>query len=377
MTKKRVFLNGPIFDGTALRSDAVAVFHDDVFVGLCGNDAAGDGDRTDLKGDILSTGYVDLQVNGGDGVMLNEAPSAATLKRMAGVHRGLGATRILPTLITDTREVTQAAISAAKDAIRKGVAGIAGLHLEGPHLSVARKGAHDAALIRPMEEDDLVALAEAKASLPVLMVTIAPENVTCEQVKRLSEAGIIVALGHTDADYETCLAYAEAGARMVTHLFNAMSQLGNRHPGLVGAALDCGSLSAGLIADGVHVHPASMKAAWHAKQGPGQIVLVSDSMAVAGTGDSEFMLGDRRILREYGRLTLDDGTLAGADLDLTSAIRTLVHQAGIPLEAALQAATSAPARVIGLDATLEPGKTHLSDMIRIAPDLSRVEPLQL
>ncbi len=375
MTATAIFTGGPVFDGEHLHEGKSALFSDGVFAGLSDRVATDGGQITELSGDILSVGYCDLQVNGGDGIMLNDDPSVETLRRMARAHRTLGATRILPTLITDTREKTEAAIAAAKAAIAENVPGIAGLHLEGPHLSVARKGAHEAALIRPMEDADLSGLLAAKPALPALMVTIAPESVTPEQVATMARAGILVSLGHTDASYETCVTYAEAGARSVTHLFNAMSQLGSRAPGLVGAALDCATLSAGLIADAIHVHPAAMHAAWGAKKDPGRIFLVSDAMAVAGTDRTEFRLGGRRIRRKDGRLTLEDGTLAGADLDLTKALRVLVEDVGLPLQSALQAATSVPARLIGSNAALVPNKTRITDVIRIASDLSGARPV--
>ena len=371
----QVFTGGSIFDGQTLHQGKAALFQDGIFAGLAENNQDISGQYTDLEGDILSVGYVDLQVNGGDGIMLNDDPSVQTLKRIARAHRKLGATRILPTLITDTPEKTNATIAATKAAIEENVPGIAGLHLEGPHLSVARKGAHDGALIRPMENGDLDILLAARAELPALMVTIAPECVTLDQVAAMAQAGITVSLGHTDADHETCIAYARAGATSVTHLFNAMSQLGNRKPGLVGAALECGTLSAGLIADAIHVHPAVMRAAWRAKQGPGQFFLVSDAMAVAGTDLTEFRLQGRRILRADGHLTLEDGTLAGADLDLTQAIRVLMEKVGVPLEAALQAATRVPASLVGSDACLVQGQTRSQDVIRIASDLSGAQPL--
>ena len=230
-----------------------------------------------------------------------------------------------------TVDKSQAAIAAVEDAMRAGVPGIVGLHLEGPHLSIPRKGAHDPALIRPMEPADLETLLQAAGSLPFLKVTIAPENTTEGQVAALTEAGVLVSLGHSDADYETCRRYIAAGARCVTHLFNAMSQLGNREPGLVGAALASGDTSAGLIADTVHVHPETIRAAWTAKRGPGRIFLVSDAMAVAGSDATEFHLGGRLIKRKDGVLTLADGTLAGADLDLLTAMRVMVEEVGVEL----------------------------------------------
>lgn len=365
MSDDLILSGGPIFDGSRMRDDMAAIFHAGRLQEIV---AARDAPAAhiDLNGDILSPGYTDLQVNGGGGVMLNDDPSVATIERMAKAHRSLGTRAFLPTLITDTPETTQAAIAAVTQAIAAHTQGVAGLHLEGPHLSVARKGAHDADLIRPMTDADLDELEAAAQGLPALMVTIAPENATPEQVTALVKAGIIVSLGHTDADFDTCIAYAKAGATVATHLFNAMSQLGSRAPGLVGAALTSGQVSTGLIADGIHVHPATMRAAFAAKTPPGAIFLVSDAMAVAGTDDTSFHLGGRLIRRQDARLTLEDGTLAGADLDLTTALRVLTQDCDIPLETALAAATTRPAQLIRRPAFPE----KLGDFIRINADLT-------
>lgn len=371
------FRNGRIFDGER--------FHDHHAISFAGGRQTGFGPKkafvdqgrvVDLGGDILSPGYVDLQVNGGDGIMLGDAPSVETVRSIAKAHRSLGVTRILPTLITDTPENTRATIEAVAEACRQKVPGVAGLHLEGPHLSVARKGAHDAALIREMTDADLMLLLDTAKALPCLKVTLAPENVTEAQVRKLSEAGIVVSLGHTDASYETCMRYFKAGARCVTHLFNAMSQLGNREPGLVGAALDCGEADAGIIVDAVHVHPKTARAAWAAKTKPGSFYLVSDAMAVAGTDVQEFQLNGRVICRDNGQLRLQDGTLAGADLDLTTAIRVAVEQVGLSLDDAMQAATSVPAQVINtpLANPVQPG-CEMSELIRISRDLMSVDVL--
>ncbi|KPA20713.1 N-acetylglucosamine-6-phosphate deacetylase [Shimia sp. SK013] len=368
------FRGGPIFDGEKLLKGFAARFESGVLVQLGEEATVGQkGQVIDLGGDILSAGFVDLQVNGGDGVMLNDAPSVETLARIADAHRRLGCRRILPTLITDTKEKTDQTIAAVMQAVAEGIPEIAGLHLEGPHLSVARKGAHDADLIRPMTEADLATLIEAAEQLPALMVTLAPESVSLEQVRALSRAGVIISLGHTDASFDTCVAYFRAGARCATHLFNAMSQLGNREPGLVGAVLSAPDVSSGIIADGIHVHPETLKVAWHAKSGRGRLFLVSDAMAVAGTDLAEFQLEGRTINRKNQRLTLEDGTLAGADLELTNAIKTLVKDVGIPLEEALQAATTIPAKIIG-EGNTESFRlgTRLRDTIRIAADLSNI-----
>ncbi|MCE8511461.1 N-acetylglucosamine-6-phosphate deacetylase [Ruegeria pomeroyi] len=324
-----------------------------------------------LQGGWLAPGFVDLQVNGGGGVMLNNAPSVDSLRKMAQAHARIGATTILPTLITDTPAVVAAAITAVEMAVAGGVPGIAGLHLEGPHLALSRKGAHDPALIRVMEEEDLALLLEAARRLPLLKVTLATESVTPEQIRALTAAGVLVSLGHTDARFEDCRAAADAGAACVTHLFNAQSQMGNREPGVVGAALALGALSAGIIADGVHVHPASLGNAIRAKAGPGRVFLVSDSMATAGSDIDAFTLNGREIRRSGDRLSLADGTLAGAHLELAQAIRNVMAMAGLDVAAAVGMATRSPADLIGrVDlGRLAPGAradlVHLDDQVAL------------
>jgi N-acetylglucosamine-6-phosphate deacetylase len=330
-----------VFDGTALLRGVLLV-DDGVVAGIV-DAVPPDVPVADLGG-IICPGFVDLQVNGGGGVMLRDA---GTLVQMAAALARLGTTSFLPTLITDTPAQTRMAVEAVAAG---GCPGVVGLHLEGPHLSTARKGAHDASLIRAMTADDLAYLCDARRRVGRLMVTVAPESVTPDQIATLSRAGVVVSLGHSDCSYEVAMECVAAGARVVTHLFNAMSPLGNRAPGLVGAALTDGRLDAGLIADGVHVHPATIRAALAAKVGPGEVFLVTDAMAVAGTDLTAFTLNGRTIHRRDGRLTLADGTLAGADLDFATAIRVMVGQVGVPLEAALGMATRIPARVAGVAA---------------------------
>lgn len=372
MTEAPIILRGgPIFDGEHLLEGYELELTEGTVSAL--RPATETRPSVDLGGDILMPGFVDLQVNGGGGLLFNEAQTVSTLATIAAAHRSLGTATILPTLITDRREAARAAIKATRDALTQGIAGIGGLHLEGPHLSVARKGAHDPALIRPMDEDDLAAYCEAARTLPALMITVAPETTTEEQVAALASAGAVVSLGHTDADYDTCLRYQKAGARCVTHLFNAMSQLGNRAPGLVGAALDNAQLFAGLIADGHHVHPASIRAALRAKQGGERIFLVTDAMSPAGTDQHRFTLNGRTILRQNGLLTLEDGTLAGADLDLASALRLMRRETDLPLADILAMATRIPADLMGIDGgRLSVGRP--ATLTRLSPDLTRAVP---
>ena len=344
---RRALTGADIFDGTTLHRDMALLLDGPLFAGLVPADAVPAGYLPERRaGGTLLPGFVDLQVNGGGGVMFNDDTTAAGVAAIAAAHATTGTRALLPTLITDTPDRSRAAVDAVETAIAHGVPGVIGLHLEGPHLSVARKGAHDPDLIRPLEDADVDFLTDAARRLPNLMVTVAPESATPERIADLAGAGVIVALGHSDCDYDTaCRAFA-AGATGVTHLFNAMSQISGRQPGLVGAALDTGSVSAGLIADGIHVHPASMRAALAAKSGPGAIFLVTDAMSTVGSDITEFTLNGRRVLRRDGRLTLEDGTLAGADLDMPTALHVLTERVGLGAAQAMRMATSAPAAVL-------------------------------
>jgi N-acetylglucosamine-6-phosphate deacetylase len=354
----QVFTGAQVFDGTRFVPGPFRVEDGKVA-------APGAGEEVPLDGGYLVPGFLDLQVNGAGGRMVDGSCTADWLAEMCATHARLGATGILPTLITDRPEATRAVIAAGVEAARRQTPGVLGLHLEGPHLDPRRKGAHDPALIRPMGDDDLVLLLEAAARLPALMVTVAPESVTPDQIARLAGAGVVVSLGHTDCTAAEATAAIRAGARCVTHLFNAMSQLGNREPGLVGAALTA-PVHAGLIADGIHVAPEAMRIAMAASD---RLFLVSDAMAAAGTDLTEFTLNGRRILRREGRLTLADGTLAGADLTLPRAV-TVLAELGVPLETALAMATSRPAACLGRADLGHLRRGGRADMLHLGADLS-------
>ena len=348
MSSRFALTGASIFDGADWHDDAALVVKDGLVEAILPAGAIPpDASRVETGGGLLAPGFVDIQVNGGGGVMLNDHPDVASIETICRAHAPFGTTALLPTLITDTPTITAAAVAAGAEAARNKVPGFLGLHLEGPHLSVARKGAHDPALIRPMTDADEAALIGARKELPVLLTTIAPESVDPARVTALVKAGIIVSLGHSDTDYETATAFAEAGAMVATHLFNAMSQIGNREPGLAGAAIDSGSLYAGIIADGIHVHPATMILALRGKKGPGKILLVTDAMATIGTDMTSFTLNGRTIYRKDGSLRLADGTLAGADLDMISAVRFIHRVVGLDLDEALRMASLYPAEAIG------------------------------
>lgn len=340
------YLGARIFDGERLHDDAALIVADSRVTSI---GAPLDGaEIVALDGGLIVPGYLDLQVNGGGGHLVGPSTTADDLGRVAAVHARFGVTGLLLTLITDTPEVTDRVITAGVEAKRRSLPGVLGLHLEGPHLSIARKGAHDPALIRPMTEADLVRLEHARPALGLLLVTVAAETVTPEQIERLARAGIIVSIGHSDANYEVTTAAIRAGATMATHLFNAMSQVGNRDPGVAGAAIASSAVWAGLIADGIHVHPTTFAIAQRAKAGPGRIFLVSDSMSQAGTDMTSFTLNGRTILRRDGALRLEDGTLAGADLTLDMAVRNAERRLGIDRMEAVRMASLYPAIATGL-----------------------------
>ncbi|NGN42799.1 N-acetylglucosamine-6-phosphate deacetylase [Mesorhizobium sp. CGMCC 1.15528] len=348
MTDSFAIAGARIFDGQAWHEDSALIVRDGSVERIVPRGSLPAGIRLiELEGGMLAPGFIDLQVNGGGGVMLNDGPSVEAIRTICAAHVPFGTTALLPTLITDTPEITEAAIAAGAQAALQKVPGFLGLHLEGPHLSKARKGAHDPALIRPMTDGDETRLIAAREKMPVLLTTVAPESVDERRVAGLTSAGVIVSLGHSDTSYLTAQSMAAAGATMVTHLFNAMSQIGNREPGLAGATIDTGTLSAGLIADGIHVDPATIKIALRAKQGPARIFLVTDAMATIGTDMKSFTLNGRTIRRENGRLTLEDGTLAGADLDMISAVRFMHETIGLELDEALRMASLYPAQSVG------------------------------
>lgn len=336
----RILAGARLFDGDSLQNGLALVIEQGEVAALCPADEVTP--TTVLDGGILAPGFVDLQVNGGGGVMLDAAAGPGTLGAICDAHARLGCAVILPTLITATPETTLRVIDLAVQAAD--LPGCLGLHLEGPHLDPSRKGAHDAARIRPMTDDDLAVYLVAARRLSVLMLTLSPGAATPDQIASLAAVGVRVHLGHSDCTAAEARAAFAAGASGATHLFNAMSQLTSRSPGLVGAVL-AGTCAAGLIADGHHIAPEALRVALAAR--PEGLFLVSDAMAVAGTALEGFQLDGRPIRRAGGRLTLADGTLAGADLTMAQAVRVLVTQAGCPLPRALAMATRIPADVVG------------------------------
>ncbi|MDP3495863.1 MAG: N-acetylglucosamine-6-phosphate deacetylase [Hyphomonadaceae bacterium] len=296
-------------------------------------------DAVKLDG-LLAPGFVDVQVNGGGGVLFNDSQTVETLAVIAGTHRQFGVTGFMATLISDERDKTVRAIEAVGEAIRAGVDGVLGLHLEGPWLSEPRRGVHPARFLREMDTDDLNILTR-KLSFP-LMVTVAPEQIGPTTIRALVDAGVIVSLGHTAAAAEDVERAIDAGATGFTHLFNAMPPMEGRNPGPLGVALGRPDCWAGLILDGIHVHPASARAAFVAKTAD-RLVLVSDAMATIGSAQNAMTLFGETITVKDGALRTEAGTLAGAHLELSGAVRNAVAMLGASREEALRMASLTPA----------------------------------
>ncbi|MEM6569158.1 MAG: N-acetylglucosamine-6-phosphate deacetylase [Planctomycetota bacterium] len=297
----------------------------------------------------LAPGFVDVQVNGGGGVLLNEEPSPDTIRTIVAAHRRFGTTSLLPTLITDTNETMWEARRAVDAAIQRRVPGVVGAHFEGPFLDPRKAGAHDRGLVRGPHREDLDAILEG--TLGVTLVTAAACCLDHDTVERLLDSGARVSLGHCASTYAEARAAFAAGVTGVTHLYTAMSQLESRAPGLVGAALATGGVTSGLIVDGVHVDYGAVRAAWRAC-GTDGIMLVTDAVQPVGSDLTEFRLGGQRVRLVGDRCVNEEGNLAGSALDMASAVRNAVRYAGIPLADALRMASSTPARFLGLDAEI-------------------------
>jgi N-acetylglucosamine-6-phosphate deacetylase len=364
----KVFFGARLFDGARMIDDSALVVEDGAIVALTSFAQRPLGaESCDLGGGVLSPGLIDWQVNGGGGVLFNAEPTVDGIRAIVAAHRGDGATSLLPTLITDAPEKLEAALAAAAEA-QKSVPGALGIHVEGPFIDVRRKGAHPAAFIRVMTARDADLLIAAKAG--VMVVTLAPVSVSSDLIGRLARSGIIVSIGHSDASAEEAQAAFKAGARAVTHLYNAMSQLGHRQPGLVGAALANREIVCGFIADGHHVHEAAAHAAFNAKGADG-MALISDAMPPAAGGPKVFYLEGGRVTQVGTKLTLDDGTLAGAAITLMDAVRYTNRKLGIDLADALKMATSTPARLLRVDGKIGRLKPGLcADLVHIGDDLA-------
>lgn len=358
-----------IFDGENFHDDMAVVVSDRHIMQLVDTkDLSTDIDRVKMSGGILAPGFIDVQVNGGGGALLNDHPTVETVHTIASSHRRFGTTGLLPTVITDDHAVTAAAISAVRESRAAGLANVLGIHIEGPFLDKARKGAHDEKFIRGLTQADIDKLANADCGS--VMLTLAPNRVSASDIEKLVLQGLRVSLGHSNATFDEAQAALRAGASAFTHLFNAMSQLTGREPGMVGAALADGSSLIGVIADGYHLHDAALRIAF-ATASYDRFMLVSDAMPPAAGGGDTFLLQGRLVKRVKGRLELDDGTLAGSNLTMDEAVRYCTNRLSVPLAKALQMASRNPARFLGRSdlGVMKPGAlaslVHLDDQLNV------------
>ena len=356
-----VFVGARIFDGDRFREDCALVVERDYgqILAIVPYSERPVHETIDLGGGVLAPGFVDAQVNGGGGHLFNADPTPRTIRAIVEAHRRFGTTALAPTVITDAPEILASALAAARETIP----GSLGAHVEGPFIDPRRNGAHPPQHIRRMSETDAEGLIEAGAR----MVTLAPSSAPIDLIRVLAQNGVVVSLGHSQATAEEARACFDAGARAVTHLYNAMSPLESRAPGVVGAALDDPRIYAGFIADGLHAHEIAGRLAYRLK-GADRLALVSDAMPPAAGGPDVYELNGRRVTREGVRLALEDGTLAGAAITLLDAVRYAVARLGASLEDALKMATSTPARLLrveGFYGVLAPGAhahlVHLGD----------------
>jgi len=318
-------------------------------------------EQVDLGGGWLLPGFIDAQVNGGGGVLFNNTPDVDSLRTLAAAHRRFGTTALLPTLISDDVQVMRTAIDATRTAIEQGVPGVIGIHLEGPYIAPGRKGTHDASKFRVPDADEIAMAASLDNG--VTLLTLAPERVPLDSIRALVERGVIVAAGHTAATYEEARAGLDAGIRGFTHLYNAMSPLTGREPGAVGAALEDRDSWIGIIADGVHVHPGSLRVALAAKPA-GKVMLVTDAMSPVGADSPSFELYGEVITVVDGVVRNAAGALAGSALDMVTAVRNAVNLLGLPLDEAARMASRYPAQFLNVDDRLgEIAEGYQADLV--------------
>ena len=357
-----------VFTGENFLEDHAVVISGDRIAQVVPRQAIGAMRTQDLGGGILAPGFIDVQVNGGGGALLNDTPTLETVRTIATSHRQFGTVGLLPTVITDAPSILKQATEAVREARAQGVPGVLGIHIEGPFLDPERKGAHALRFIREITEADAAWIGGLDCG--AVMLTLAPNRVEPVLIRQLVAAGVLVSLGHAEASYAQAIAALAAGARAFTHLYNAMSQLNGRDPGMAGAALADRDSFVGIIADGFHVHDAAMQVALAAKP-PDRMMLVSDAMPPAAGGPSQFELQGRTVRRENGKLQLEDGTLAGSNLTMDEAVRHCVQHLKLDLAVALRMASLTPARFLRMEHEL--GRIvprHLASLVHLGDDLT-------
>ena len=338
--------NCKIYTGSNVLVDHAVIIKDDLIEAVCPlADLPQDITTQDLKGANVSPGFIDLQLNGCGGVMLNDEVTADTMQTMHKANLKSGCTSFLPTLITSSDEDMRQAIAAAREYQTKYKNQSLGLHLEGPYLNVMKKGIHSVDFIRPSDDNMINTMCEN--SDVIAKVTLAPEHNNPQHIERLAKAGIVVSIGHTNATYTEARNSFESGITFATHLFNAMTPMVGREPGVVGAIYDTPDVYAGIIADGFHVDYANIRIA-HKIKGE-KLVLVTDATAPAGANMDYFIFVGKKVYYRDGKCVDENGTLGGSALTMIEAVQNTVEHVGIALDEALRMATLYPAKAIGVD----------------------------
>ena len=358
----RVMTDRGLVDGLAVRLQGERI----AALGPAAEVAAGAQVR-DMEGALLLPGFIDIQVNGGDDLLFNDAPTLATIARIGAAHRAFGTTGFLPTLISDDLDTVRAAIDAARQAIEAGVPGVLGIHIEGPYLNVDRRGIHQASKLRHADAGSFGLLTSLKVGRT--LVTLAPEATGLEMIERLVHAGVVVSAGHTDAPYTLVRAALDHGLTGFTNLFNAMSPLTSREPGAVGAALEDERAWCGIIVDGVHVDPVVLKLALRIHPHD-RFNLITDAMPCVGSDQTSFQLQGKTIAVRDGACFDEAGTLAGSALDMASAVRNAVTMLGLDLADASRMASRNPAEFLGLEHELgRIARGCFADLVLLDDDL--------
>ena len=344
-------INCEVFTGTTVEQDKAILINGNTIHGLVPQyEVPFDIPQRDLRGCFVAPGFIDVQVNGGGGVLFNETPTIEGIKAIAAAHRRFGTTNFLPTYITGPNDGMQQAASAVAQCIKNDtVKGVLGIHFEGPFISTRKAGIHDPAFIRPPNGTDIDTVCSLDRG--VTLTTVAPEVVNPDTIRQLRQRGVLVSLGHTDADYKVAMTAFSAGACGVTHLYNAMSTLTARAPGMVGAALDSENTWASVIADGHHIDFAAIRVALRAK-GRGKIFLVTDAMPPVGSNQSSFFLAPYDVHVHNGQCVTSDNVLAGSALDMATAVQNCVQHIGMPMDEVLRMASTYPAEFLGLEKKL-------------------------
>lgn len=360
----KAIVNGELFIGNKFYTGKVLIINGERIVDIISKDELestyGNIETIDAENAYVAPGFIDLQINGCGGVLFNDDISLNTLDTMHKTNLKYGCTSFTPTLITTGDENIKKAIELVKNIDNKGKYGLVGLHIEGPYISLEKKGIHNPKFIRKANEDIIDKMIEAGKE-NVRIVTLAPENTDKKIISKLNAAGIHVAVGHSNATYEQVKEKEGFGITLATHLYNGMSSFNHREPGVVGAVFDS-DIKAGVIADGFHCHYSAIKSA--IKIMGERLYLVTDAVAPVGTNMEYFYFEGNKVFYKDGKCFGEDGTLGGSALTMDAGVRNLVKYCDITLEEAIRMATLYPAKAINIDneyGKLQPG--YFADIV--------------